>query len=525
MALQDKITVIDFGGQYTQLIARRVREAKVYSEVVGCDRARAVDLERSRGVILSGGPKSVTGKDAPEYSPDILSTGKPILGICYGFQLMAHHFDGHVEKGDKGEYGKTKVKIVKLSKLFEGLEPEQTVWMSHWDVVRTLPKEFVLTAATENGIAAAMEDGSRNLYGVQFHPEVTHTPRGMDMLRNFVYNIAGCEPSWSLDDYVMQSIDHIGRTVNGRPVIMFVSGGVDSTVAATLLTRAKAAGRNIGDVYIVHIDNGLMRLNESAQVLDYLKRSRGLENLMFEDASSEFLAKLKDVVDPEQKRKIIGDTFVSVMERIVQRLNLPEDTMLCQGTLYTDLIESGRGVGDKAAVIKSHHNVNSPFINNKRDLGLLVEPNREIFKDEVRKVGEILGLPEEIVYRHPFPGPGLAIRIVGGDVTTERLDLLRRADDIYLQEIRNAGLYKDIWQAFAALLCVKSVGVMGDERTHQYMCALCAVTSEDGMTADSFDLPKEVRSKVMTRIINEVKGINRVLVDETSKPPGTIEFE
>lgn len=523
--MKGEIVVIDFGGQYTQLIARRVRELGVYSRVLWCDKATPEDLANAKGIILSGGPASVTGIDAPKYDPRILQTGKPTLGICYGFQLLGHAFGGIVQKGEKGEYGRTSVKIIDEGKLLEGLGSAQTVWMSHWDVVKQVPRGFRLSAVTEGNVAAAMECKEKHLYGVQFHPEVTHTPQGMNILSNFVFKIAGCQKNWNFENYIHQTLEYIEETVKGRDIIMFVSGGVDSTVAAALLAKAKEQQKNIGNMHIVHIDNGLMRTNESLTVVSCLKKLPGLGNIIFEDASQEFLTNLKGVVDPEQKRKIIGDTFVKVQEKIVQRLGLKPDTMLCQGTLYTDLIESGKGVGNKAATIKSHHNVNSPYILEKREKGLLVEPNREIFKDEVRRIGEKLGLPEALVWRQPFPGPGLAIRIVGGEVTPERLAIYRKADDIFLEEVEKAGLTRQIWQYFAVLLCVKAVGVMGDERTYQYICALRAVTSEDGMTADWFRMPHDVLDKITRRIINEVKGINRVLYDIGSKPPETIEFE
>jgi len=525
MTLQDKIVVIDFGGQYTQLIARRVREANVYSEVLRCDKATPEAVADAKGIILSGGPACVTAEDAPLYDPAILWTGKPTLGICYGFQLMAHALGGSVKKGERGEYGKTTV-YCRSSALFDGLDAKLTVWMSHGDLVERVPEDFRCIALTENNIAAAMHYPEKKLYGVQFHPEVTHTPQGTEILKNFVHKIAGCEPTWSLENHIESSFDYLDQTIKGRDVIMFVSGGVDSTVAATLLTKAKQQGRNIGNVYLVHVDNGLMRTNESAQVVEYLKKLPGLDEIIFEDASQQFLENLKGVIAPEQKRKVIGDTFIDIQRSIVKRLGLSESTMLCQGTLYTDLIESGQGVGNKAAVIKSHHNVNSPFVKEYREKGLLVEPNRLIFKDEVRKVGELLGLPEEVVWRQPFPGPGLAIRIVTGEVTPERIALLRQADDIFLEEVAKAGLAKQIWQYFAALLAgTKTVGVMGDERTEQYACALRAVTSADGMTADWFRMPHDVLDKVTRRIICEVKGINRVLYDCGSKPPETIEFE
>lgn len=516
----DTITVIDFGGQYTQLIARRIRENSVYSRIVPPS-TPLDDVKDSNGIILSGGPKSVIN-DAVPYNPDLLNTGKPTLGICYGYQLLVHANGGRVEKGSKAEYGKTPVTLTE-SPLFDGLNGKINAWMSHWDTVTSLPEGY-LPIATSNGHPAAFQNG--NLYGVQFHPEVTHTERGTDILRNFI-NITGCKGDWSLDDYIAQTTDTLNQTIDGRDVIAFVSGGVDSTVAATLVANAKKNGGNIGDVYLVHIDSGLMRAGESDAVVEHLN-NLGIGNVIYENATNQFITALKGVSDPEQKRKIIGDQFITIMNTVSERLQLREDTLLCQGTLYTDLIESGKGVGKHAAVIKSHHNVNTPFVLEKREQGLIVEPNSEIFKDEVRKVGELLGLPEELVWRQPFPGPGLAIRIIGGDVNRERLDMLRKADRIFTDAVEEAGLHQGenkIWQYFAALLCAKSVGVMGDERKHGYTCALRAVTSHDGMTADWYPFGADFLGRVSNKIVNEVEGITRVLYDTTSKPPGTIEFE
>ncbi len=523
--ITDKIAVIDFGGQYTQLIARRVRELGVYSRIFACDKVTVDDLAEYKGIVLSGGPKGCIGQDAPKYNRAVLEMDKPYLDICYGMQLRAHVNGGKVVHSEDREYGNIEVTVDTKDKLFTGLEKILDVRMSHGDTVQRVPRGYRVIARTENNLVAAMSNPEKRVYSVQFHPEVTHTQKGMDILRNFTYRIAGCKKSWGLGNYIDQTMDYIDKTVRGRDVIMFLSGGVDSTVAATLLARAKQLGKNVGNLYLYHIDNGLMRTNESQQVVEDLKKIPGLEKVVLYNASKQFLHRLRGVVDPEKKRKIIGDTFIDAQKQIMKHLKLGKNTMLGQGTLYTDLIESGKGVGRKAAKIKTHHNVGSPLVKKMAQKGLLVEPNREIFKDEVRELGEILGLPEEIVWRQPFPGPGLAIRIVGQAVTPERLAILRKADDIFLEEVKNAGLERKIWQYFAGLLNTKSVGVMGDERTHQHVCAIRAVTSRDGMTADWYAMPQKVMDRISTRIVNEVKGINRVMYDYTRKPPGTIEWE
>ncbi len=526
--MKEEILVVDYGGQYTQNIARRIRELGVYSRIVSCDKVTARDINQSDGIINSGGPKSCIDPDAPHFNPQSFVTDTPSLDICYGMQLRANILPGgEVVHGAKREYGGNLVTIVERNDaLYKGLEKRIKVWMSHGDKVTKVPDGYRVTAKTENGIIASMSNPAQNSYSVQFHPEVDHTPNGMDILANFVYRIAKCKKgSWDLGKYVSNIFDYIGKTVKGRDVIMFASGGVDSTVAATLLAKAKEKGKNVGKIYVVHIDNGFMRTNESKLVVDYLSKLRGLENLIFEDASDYFLEKVKGVVNPTRKREIIGDAFIDIQEKVIKKLKLSKDTMLCQGTLYTDLIESGKGVGTHASVIKKHHNVASPYVLKKRKQGRIVEPLRELFKDESRKIGELLGIPSEIVWRQPFPGPGLAIRAIGKPLTAKRLETLRHATDILEEEVKKAGLDKKIWQYFPALLGTKAVGVKGDAGTHQEICAVRAVTSKDGMTADWYRMPHRVSDIISRRIMNEVPGIGRVLYDIGSKPPETIEFE
>src|SRR5574342_40922 len=518
-----QITVVDFGGQYAHLIKRRVRDLGVNADIKTCDKVTPDDLAGNKGIILSGGPASVTGADAPAYHPGILAKSIPLLGICYGHQLVAHALGGKVVKGKKGEYGPTMVNLAD-SPLFEGIQTPLRTWMSHWDNVARVPEGFKVSATTDgDGIAGMHSD---IFYSVQFHPEVEHTNKGNEILSNFIYKIAGCQKDWSLDDYIAESLDYIGRTVQGRDVVMFLSGGVDSTVAATLLSKAKQEGKNVGKIYAVHIDNGLMRLDstgtrsESAEVVEYLKKLPGLEGTVLADASAHFLKKLRFQTDPEVKRKTIGNAFGYVMQNMAERLNLPPDTMLCRGTLYTDTIESGKGTGDKAATIKTHHNVGCKFIEDKKQAKLLVEPNSDWYKDQVRRIGKQLGLPESYIERQPFPGPGLGIRIADQEVTKDKCDMLRKAEFIYEQEIRNAGLHTQIKQYFAVLTNTRTVGVMGDERTHLPAIALRAVVTKDFMTATPFHMPYDLLEKISTRIVNEVEGVNRVVYDITSKPPG-----
>jgi len=505
------IVVINFGSQYVQLIARRVRELNVYSEILPWDTPIEEILKREpKGVIFSGGPASVYAKDAPLPSEEIYKTSLPILGICYGLQVLAHQLGGKVAPADKHEYGRATLKVLKEDKIFKGLPKEFQVWMSHADKVVELPEGFETLAVSDNAPHAAVADLNRNYYGVQFHPEVTHTQYGTDIIANFVFEVCRAEKNWFMENFVEEQIKKIRETVGNKKVIAALSGGVDSTVAAVLTYKA------IGDQLIpIFIDHGLLREGEREEVERALK-GLGLP-LRVIDASEIFLSRLEGVEDPEEKRKIIGHTFIEVFEREAKKY--PDVEFLLQGTLYPDVIESAGVKG--AAKIKSHHNVGG--LPERMNLKLL-EPLRELFKDEVRRLGKILGIPDEILQRHPFPGPGLAIRILG-PVTREDLNLLRKADKIFIEELKRWGLYNKVWQAFAVLLPVKTVGVMGDVRTYERVVALRAVDSSDGMTADWSRLPYDFLDHVMRRIINEVRGINRVIYDITSKPPGTIEWE
>jgi GMP synthase (glutamine-hydrolysing) len=508
---KDKVLVIDFGAQYAQLIARRVRECKVFSEIVPYD----IPPEEIKGrgasaLIFSGGPSSVYQEGAPIPDPGILEIGLPILGICYGHQLLARELGGKVEATGIREYGKTNIRITGDSMLFEGLPLEQTVWMSHGDSVVEAAPGFHVTASTGASPVAAMENVERKLYGVQFHPEVIHTPLGMDIIKNFLYSAADLLPSWTMLSIIEKAVEEIRAKVGGNKIICGLSGGVDSATAAVLVHKA------VGDqLTCVFVDHGLLRKGEAEQVEDTFRRHFHI-NLAHVKAQERFILRLEGVTDPEVKRKTIGEEFIRVFEEVAAEM---EDThFLVQGTLYPDIIESGTR---DAARIKSHHNVGGL----PEDMDFtLVEPLRDLFKDEVRTMGEELGLPEEIVWRQPFPGPGLAIRIIG-EVTAEKLHILREADDIVVEEIKRAGLYKKIWQSFAVLPDIKSVGVMGDERTYAYPIVLRAVTSEDAMTADWARLPYEVMERISSRIINEVHGVNRVALDISSKPPATIEWE
>ncbi len=508
---REKVFVVDFGAQYAQLIARRVRECKVYSEIVPYDISPGEIKSRgASALIFSGGPSSVYQDGAPVPDPGIFSLGLPVLGICYGHQLLARELGGRVEPTGIREYGKTSLKIMADSVLFGGLPLEQTVWMSHGDSVVEAPPGFRVTASTSASPVAAMENPERNLLGVQFHPEVVHTPMGMDLLKNFLFAAADLLPSWTMVSIIEKEVEQIRARVGKEKIICGLSGGVDSATAAVLVHKA------VGDqLTCVFVDHGLLRKGEAEQVEDKFRRHFHM-NLIHVKAQDRFLSRLKGVTDPEAKRKIIGEEFIRVFEEVASEL---KDThFLVQGTLYPDIIESGTR---DAAVIKSHHNVGGL----PEDMDFtLVEPLRDLFKDEVRMMGEELGLPEEIVWRQPFPGPGLAIRIIG-EVTAEKLDILREADDIVVGEIKRAGLYREIWQSFAILPDIRSVGVMGDERTYAYPIVLRAVTSEDAMTADWARLPYEVMERISSRIINEVRGVNRVALDISSKPPATIEWE
>ena len=508
----DRVLVVDFGAQYAQLIARRVREAHVYSEIVPHTiTAAEIAARRPAGVIFSGGPKSVHVEGAPVIDPGVYDTGVPVLGICYGAQLIARQLGGEVARTGKGEYGRTALEVTGPSVLFAGLPSRQDVWMSHSDSIVRAPEGFAATARSSEAVVAALEAPDRRIYGVQFHPEVIHTPRGQEVLQHFLYDVCGARPTWTMTSIIETSVDAIRKQVGGERVICGLSGGVDSAVAAALVH--KAVGPQLTCVYV---DTGLMREGESDQVIDTFHRHQGIE-LVHVRAADRFFERLAGVEDPEEKRKAIGERFIREFE--VAARGLEDARFLVQGTLYPDVIESGT---PDAARIKSHHNVGGL----PEDLDFdLVEPLRNLFKDEVRRVGEELGLPPEIVWRQPFPGPGLGVRIVG-EVTSERVALLRRADAIVREEIRAAGLEREIWQAFAVLLAdVRSVGVMGDERTYGHPVIVRAVTSEDAMTADWARLPYDVMERVSNRIINEVPGINRVAYDITSKPPGTIEWE
>ena len=510
----DTVAVLDFGSQFAQLIARRVRELNVYSELLPHDTPMA-ELERRgvKAVILSGGPSSVYDTDAPRADPALWSGRIPVLGICYGLQLMAHELGGEVVSSTKREYGPATVSVTDASGLFAGIEREQPVWMSHGDSILRPPEGFASTAQTDSTPYAGLADAGRNLYGIQFHPEVVHTPIGRDVLRNFVVGIAGVRDNWTAANLVETTVAEIRERVGEGHVICALSGGVDSAVAATLVHRA------IGDqLTCIYVDHGLMRKRESELLRVTFERDLGM-NLVMVDARERFLARLAGVEDPEEKRRIIGDEFIRVFEEEAAKIG--QIDFLTQGTLYPDVIESKTSETKTSQKIKTHHNVGGL----PSDLRFkLIEPLRYLFKDEVRKVGLELGLPDAMVQRQPFPGPGLAIRIIG-EVTAERLDTLREADWIVIDEIKGAGLYRSLWQSFAILTPVRSVGVMGDGRTYANVVAIRAVTSDDGMTADWARLPYEVLAKISSRIVNEVPGVNRVVYDISSKPPATIEWE
>jgi GMP synthase (glutamine-hydrolysing) len=517
-SLERGILILDFGSQFTQLIARRVREARVYCEIHPPTVTGAwVRERRPRGIILSGGPNSVYEEGAPLLEPDVPQAGVPILGVCYGMYLVALAGGGRVERAGRREYGRAEIEVCAGGGLFKGFDPgERTpVWMSHGDRVTGLPSGFLLAAASANCPIAAFENRERGFYAVQFHPEVAHTPRGGEILRNFLFDACGCQPDWTAGHFIADQVAAIRQRVGPTArAICGLSGGVDSSVAALLVHRA------LGDrLTCIFVDHGLLRLHEAEQVERVFRQHLGID-LRVAHAAPRFLERLRGADDPEAKRRIIGHTFIDVFEDAARQVGEGVE-YLVQGTLYPDVIESFSPRGGPSVTIKTHHNVGGlrpdlPFT--------LIEPLRELFKDEVRQVGRELGLPEEIVGRHPFPGPGLAIRVLG-PVTPEALDTLRQADAIYLEEIREAGLYDVIWQAFAVLLPVRAVGVMGDARTYENVVALRAVTSTDGMTADWYPFPPDVLGRISNRIINEVRGVNRVVYDVSSKPPATIEWE
>ncbi len=512
---EEKIVVLDFGSQTTQLIARRIREQKVYCEIypfnTDLDKILAI---KPRGIILSGGPCSVNDEDPPESDPALLDSGIPILGICYGAQLITKQMGGKVEKAGKREFGKAELTVADTDGIFAGFEPgraEYQVWMSHGDRIEEMPAGFKVTGASDHSPAAAIRHREKPLIGVQFHPEVAHTLIGSDILRNFVFGVCGCDPSWTMQSFIDTTVAAIKKKVGNNKVICALSGGVDSSVTAALIHRA------VGDhLTCIFVDNGLMRSGETANVLDFFRKKTGLKVICV-DGKKLFLDRLAGVAAPEKKRKIIGYGFIEIFEQEAKKLG--DVKFLGQGTLYPDVIESVSFRGME--VIKSHHNVGGLPEKMKLDL---IEPLRDLFKDEVRQVGLELGLPEEAIFRQPFPGPGLGIRILG-DVTNERLDILRQADVIVLEEMKKSGLYRKVWQSFAVLLPIQTVGVMGDERTYEHVIALRCVDSVDAMTADWSRIPYDILGSISSRIINEVRGVNRVVYDISSKPPSTIEWE
>ncbi len=509
------IIILDFGSQYTQLIARRIREQHVYSEILPHDTTiDEIKAKQPYALILSGGPSSVYASGAPAYDPAIIDLGLPILGICYGLHVLSDRHGGVVEHRGTGEYGFANLSLSSDTDLLEGVSEGTQVWMSHGDEVVALPKGWKTLAESSNGVIAAIGNPAARLYATQFHPEVAHTVEGTIILQNFLFKIAGCTPDWTPGNFIREQIELIRKEVGDKKVLCGVSGGVDSTVVAALLHKALGPA-----VTAVLIDHGLMRKNEANQCLSALQDGLGINVHVF-DESERFLSRLENITEPEEKRKIIGEQFIRAFEDATTQVGAAD--FLAQGTLYPDIIESGSKVkGGPAAVIKSHHNVGG--LPDDMDFKL-IEPLRDLFKDEVRRVGSELGLPELLINRHPFPGPGLAVRIIG-KITPDRLEILREADEIYMNILHEEGLYDEIWQAFSVLIPVKTVGVMGDLRTYENLLGLRAVVSTDAMTADWYRMPQDVLSKISNRIVNSVSGINRVVYDVTSKPPGTIEWE
>jgi GMP synthase (glutamine-hydrolysing) len=513
MKHQQKILILDFGSQYTQLIARRIRESKVYSEIhPSTYPISKIKESLPQGIILSGGPMSVYDEGAPNISKEIFELGVPVLGICYGLQLIASHYDGRVEQAQNREYGKVHLEISNSDLLLDGVENNSIVWMSHGDLITRLPSGFIVTANTENTPVCSISNSDKNIYGLQFHPEVAHTRQGMKIINNFLFKICKCKPDWTPENFIHSTVEEVKTKIGNKKAICALSGGVDSSVAAILISKA------IGDNLIcIHVDTGLMRKNESEKIIKMFEANYKL-NVTSINASELFLSKLKNIIDPEIKRKIIGNTFIEVFEKEAGKYKDIE--FLIQGTLYPDVIESVTVKG-ASSTIKTHHNVGG--LPEKMNLKL-IEPFRELFKDEVRMIGYELGLPEIFIKRHPFPGPGLAVRVLG-EITEERLEILREADEIFIDELHADNIYDKIWQAFAVLLPVQSVGVMGDSRTYENVLALRAVTSTDGMTADWYRFDNSFLEKVSNRIIRNVRGVNRVVYDISSKPPSTIEWE
>ena len=509
------ILIIDFGSQFNQLIARRVREHEVFCQIIPPNMLTPDYIEdlKPEGIILSGGPCSIYEDHSPKIDKSIFELGIPILGICYGLQFMIDTLGGSVARSDKREYGFAELNVKHQSDVLKGIDNKTQCWMSHGDSIKELPEGFTITAFTENTPVAATANPEKNFYGLQFHPEVEHTVQGQEMLSNFLFDICGCKKTWTMQSFAETTIEEIKKTVGDKKAILGLSGGVDSSVAALLIH--KAIGKNLTCIYV---DNGLMRKNESENLKKTLTQHLDM-NIKFIEAADDFLNPLKGITDPEQKRKIIGNVFIDVFDR--ESAKIEDAEFLGQGTLYPDIIESQSVFGGPSDIIKSHHNVGGL----PEDMKLkLVEPLKFLFKDEVRQLGSEIGLPDDLVWRQPFPGPGLGIRIMG-DITKKRLEVLRNADAVLLEEIKAAGYYNKVWQSFAVLLPIKSVGVMGDKRTYENAIVIRAVTSKDAMTADWAKIPYDVLGKISNRIINEVDGVNRVTLDITSKPPGTIEWE